>query len=82
MGLELPIPMKKLTSLGWEAPLTQEELKEVFNKEEEEYSEEEDAHLMPAEKSVNQSSTNMSQAFKTSQNCGLIDTKDTQLLTG
>ncbi|KAJ1142898.1 hypothetical protein NDU88_009210 [Pleurodeles waltl] len=75
-----PASAKHLTSPCWEATLTKEELEEVFNKEEEQCTEEggEDTLLAHTEKRVKHSSTIGEQALETPQNHNhsRTDTKD------
>ncbi|KAJ1141425.1 hypothetical protein NDU88_007758 [Pleurodeles waltl] len=76
------VSAKHLTSPCWEATFTQEELEEVFNKEEEQCTEEggEDALLAHPEKSVKHSGTIGEQVLETAQthnhNHSRTDTKD------
>ncbi|KAJ1142163.1 hypothetical protein NDU88_008490 [Pleurodeles waltl] len=74
--------MKNLPCLCWEASLAQEELEEVFNKDEEQRSQEGGVQDTPKKRSLIQSTTNMPYAFDITQNHGLFDPKDAMLLTG
>ncbi|KAJ1106341.1 hypothetical protein NDU88_003742 [Pleurodeles waltl] len=74
-----PALAKHSASPCWEVSLTQDELEEVFNKEEEQCAEGEDALLPHTEKSVKHPSTIGEKALEPAQNHCPMDTKDALL---